>query len=299
MGNQQQIENEMVDVDALEQAATALMEASSLVKGFALDNSRVSDEHGERQIKVPGDGDAGSVDELQIGKAAVAKALKDKGYNDDQIAKAIAKMFAPEHANKSTTAAPSAEVERLVKAALDQHNAPVDVRAMIADIMAGTAMSMDRMTKSHADFAAAQIEVNKRLSKAIGVMGQELRKSYALVEALAQKHGVAERAPVEPPKGKTQAQPAANPGGGAQPMNKSWASTPEGERKLTASQVASVLSYMELVKGQTIVAGERALVKSTHIAGGGSCDTATLSAVLHFLNTHPTEAELALRFSPA
>lgn len=297
---------ETVDLEALEKSANDLYQSSLLgkemVKGFNLSNGTTFDERGSNQGTQPGSGDVGAVDALQIvgrARAAAAKMLKDKGMSDAEIGKFVAKMFgdddeeeAGDEAEKSRRAA-----DDLVKAAMAKAGGPVatNVEPILKEIFAGTAHALDKTRVEHGAFAKSQVNFNEKLSKAFVQLAGEHRKMQNLVKAIAEKAGVAieaiERMPVTP-KAKTKA-------GDAAPLAKGNADgSAKGEATtLPRKQLASVLSYMGIIKGIQVIDGtESTLMKSSLIAGGGTCEPGVMEAALRFLQTHPNEAQKALNY---
>jgi hypothetical protein len=306
MGQQNDQNEQHVDLDELEKSATELLGAATLMKGFNLDSGSHQDERGEVQNKVPGPGDAGGVDALQIvGRAKIAKALKDTGLDDDMVGKLVAKMFGDE-ASKSQL--PGDLVKAAVAAAgapaAPPAGAPVNVEAILSELFAGTAQAIGNVQANHGQFAKAQIDFNGKLAKAVVQSVRESRETHQLMKSIAAKLGVKieqmDRAPVAAPKSQLQA-------GNAQPLAKGNGDgtavvAPNGAAggvppQLSRRQLGSVLSYMGLAKGIKFVNGtDNTLTKSNEIYGGGTFEEGVLREALGWLAAHPNEAQKALTF---
>jgi hypothetical protein len=296
---------EQIDLDVLEKSANELLAAATSMKksGFNLDNGTTHDERGTNQGTQPGTGDTGGVDQLQIvGRAKVAKALKESGFSDDMIGKMVAKMFDEEDEDEAKKSA--ALVNTLIKSALaNQPGTPTNVEPILRDLLAGTAEAIGRTDAAHGAFAKSQTGFNELLAKAVKQLGRELRKSTAIMESVAKKAGVdlaaMERAPVAQPK-------AQMTNGVAAPLAKSNADASAAPRPTGAIEIpdilprdmlGSTLSYMAIEKGiKVIVGNENTLQKSSHILGGGTCEPDVMAAAVGFLRTHPHEVAKALAY---
>lgn len=157
----------------------------------------------------------------------------------------------------------------------------VDASEFVEELVASTAAQIDEVRKSHDESASRRAVAEHVFAKALTGLTSVVKSQAAVINELGSRLGIVERAP-NPPKGRTQLPPSAQtPRAAAGQLNK--------------SQVAGVLSYMNLEKGIKEIGG---LKTSDLVAGveSGVVSQRTLESVRGFLAAHPNEVETALTY---
>lgn len=178
----------------------------------------------------------------------------------------------------------------------------MDVSPFLGALVQKTSEQLDDIRKSLDARADHQDEVTKKMAAAVYGVGQLVKGIAEHARRLDERLGFVERQP-QPQRGHT-ALPAGRPPAGyrtpARPLTKSMpgeAGAPQPEQ-LTKGEVLSVLSYMNLEKGQRDeryrqIGGQQTSEIIGIYEGGGGLPRTALEAVYGFLESHPHEAAVA------
>ena len=179
----------------------------------------------------------------------------------------------------------------------------MDVSPFLGALVQKTSEQLDDIRKSLDARADHQDEVTKKMAAAVFGVGQLVKSIAQHAQRLDERLGLVERQP-NPQRGHT-ALPAHGGGGYRQPAARPLTKGMPGEagghaqpEQLTKSEVLSVLSYMNLEKGQKderfrSIAGQPTGEIIGIYEGGGGLPRPALEAVYGFLASHPHEAAVA------
>lgn len=328
-------------IDASLRDLVKAADATDLTKalgGVAVENGGHTDERGSTSGGYPETGDVGSLDSMMIGK--MQQALIGAGFDAGAIAAFMRgkqgdeeETEDPDEDEEGTQEPPMAgkfgkpaSTEGGVKPnprvkpsggkgggkmgkSLDSLRAhqnergertiadAMDVSPFLADFVTATSAQLDDMRKSIEEGRDTNADVQRKMAAAVYGIGQLVKGIAAHGERLDRRLGLVERAPNQP-KGHQQLQ-------GARPLEKGMpreVGGPSGQPEaLTKGQVLSVLSYMNLEKGQRderfrTIGGQPTFEIAAIYEGGGNLPRHALQAVHHFLATHPHEAPVALSY---
>lgn len=290
-------ENNKVAGDALDATLKNLLdsvEKTDLNKG-GVENSGTHGSGGKQGGGQGSESDAGPIDNMMIAKMIQAGVdVKTAGQFADFMA---AKMRGDgdddeddEDYGKSSAALGKEFAEQLTKSFREhlsenldsEADTMVDITPYLDGLTTTVGEQLEGLNKALAASHASQDKINKALARAVHQMGSLVKSQAKVIDALGHKLGILEKAPVQPPKGKT---------GTATPMEKSMAGEAGGGgfENLTKSQVLSALSYANLVKGQRDINGQRTSDVITNLEAGGVYDERTHAHLQGFLKSLSAE----------
>lgn len=294
---------ENVDIDELEKSAALLLAtAQTMAKGgFNMETGSITDERGDVSGKVAGDGDAGAVTDLMIGRAKAALTAMGKPTTPEMIGKMLAFMKGgDEDEDEDDMEAAYAKSEAFRKSAdsflreftsdpeISDALSNSDAGPVITQMLGITAQTMAKVSHAQSRFAKSQVGFNNKLAPAFVALGREVRalaKSQALI---MERLGIAERAPVAAPRAVKSPEDA---------MAKSGRQ-PGQRTDLTRDQLTGTLSYMGMMKGLRNVGHVDVLNKSALIAAGGSVEPDVYHVATEWLAAAgPAERNQALTFN--
>lgn len=241
--------------------------------------------------------DAGSIDDLMIGKMAAAgvPAALIAGFRafmsmtDDEKKKKAAQANGgavpqPPFINKSESAAAIITNDPELQEG-------VDASPFMDALVTRTAEAIESLEKSLGSQLLKAADVAVRSARALVEVGKLVKSQQATIDELGRRLGVVERAPVAAPKGATGTN-------GARALNKSGTVGAEEAPKLLKSEALSTLSYMNLVKGvKQLPHGVKTSDAIFMLEGGNVIDPQALAAAQAFLVANPAEAEQAKRYA--
>lgn len=278
--------------DRLEKAVRGEHPGSS---GYSVVHSGHVDESGKKGGGIADMGDAGSIDDLMIGK------LIDAGVAAATVSDFVAYMKAKQEDDEDEDedemegyygkSGDDGRGEPLVKSHQKEFledgdiAQAVDASPFMEALTMRTTQSLDEMYKSLQRGQLRQQDFNSAMAKAVNKVGQLLKSRDAVIEELSKRLGIVERTPM-PQKGVT----------GTNGLKKSMPGgaedTNEGE-EFTKSDVVNTLTYLNLVKGERTFNGQKTGELAVMLEAGGSIDKDTIAEVQRFWATHPNEAKLA------
>jgi len=251
------------------------------------------DEDGKGGGGVASMSDAGSIDDLMIGKmidAGVAAAtvadfvafMKAKADEDEEDEEDEEDM---EGYYKSGQTG-----EPLIKSHAEEWSddpdiqQAVDASPFMEALTMRTTQALDGLHKSLHTQAVRQTDFNTTMARAVGGLGKLVKSQAHVIEELRKRLGIVEATPM-PAKGvpSTQALQKSMPGSAQQGAGET----------LSKSEAVAALTYMNLQKGIKTVGGHKTAELACMLEAGGSIDQGTLGEIQRFLATHPNEAKLA------
>jgi len=279
---------DMVDVSKLETLLDRLVKAADTptVRKGGIENSGTIGSDGPQGGGQGSMADAGALDSMMIAKMAEAgiplstitafNAFMSKNEDDEDDDEDDEDD--DEEIGKGGNPAP--DLSKSFRDALGEQlgasQEMVDVSPYLDGLTAAVGDRIDVLTKSVMSTQKSQGGVNKALAAAISQMGKLAKSQAVVIDKMAAKLGVLERAPVAPPRSVT---------GTGTPLVKSGMG---GEEQLTKSEVCSVLSYMNLEKGMREIGGRRTTDLVVNLEAGSIYDEETHGAVTGFLKSLPT-----------
>lgn len=292
-------------LDDLLKAADAGALAAKLEKAYG----GVSVEHsghdepgkGHQSGGLPGGGDIGGIDNMMIGK--MVNALSAAGYSDAAI-RAFMKGKAEDEEEMEEDVADEDDEEMEMggyKKSFDPapfrksfHEDPdiaeaVDAAPFMEALTARTTEALDRMHKSMTSTSRRQDKVNKAMAVAMVQQSQLIKSQQTVISELGRRLNIVESTPM-PSKGHTNLV-------GAQPVKKSLGATPDAQSQLRKSDLASILSYRNLVKSDKVIAGEQTTHIIAKLESGGQITPKAVEDCQQWLANNPTEAEAALNYA--
>lgn len=328
-GQGEEQETTLGSIDAALGALVHIAEATDLVKAFggvSIDQGGHTDERGATSGGYADAGDMGSLDSMMIGKmqealidagfdaGAIAAFMRGKKKDDEEgegegdgDAPPFGKMGHVGHqrpspsggARKSHDDGADAFQKALNSLRESEHIAEaVDISPFMEDFVEKSAMLHADLVKSLREGQAATDEKFKHVAAATFALGTMLKSIVPVVEALNSRLSLVEKTPM-PARGATtltgaQALAKSLPrevgagglggGGGQAPM------------QLAKSQMVSTLSYMNLEKGITQIGGIPTTEMVSMLEAGNQLHPLAAQAVQRFIQSHPNEAETALRY---
>lgn len=251
------------------------------------------DEDGKGGGGVASMSDAGTIDDLMIGK------MIDAGVAASTVADFVAFMHGAqeeeeeEEEDDDMYRSGQPDGEPLVKSHAEEFKEDEDIaRAVDASpfmeaLTMQTTKSLDTLNKSLHAQGVRQNDFNGKMARATAKMGQLLKSQAGVITELQNRLGIVEKTP-QPQKGRTDLT-------GAQPLEKSMGGEASGASgaQLTKAEAVSTLTYLNLVKGMKTIHGNKTAELACMLEAGGSIDQGTLDEVQRFLATHPNEAKLA------
>lgn len=286
------------------------VEATSLAKG-GVENSGTYGSEGKQGGGQGSESDAGPIDNMMIAKmiqsgvdvqtaAKFAAFMSGEGYDEDEDDE---EMMGKKKARKSLDPSDS-DLAKSFRDSLDFNldaagieDEMVDITPYLNGFTEAVGESLGKLDVSFQKSAAKQDKVNKALALAVHQMGTLVKSQSAHIEkqghvinALGERLGLVEKAPVAQPKG---AQTK------AQAIEKSMPGEAGGgdEKRLTKSEVLSVLSYKNLVKGEKMIGQRLTSDVITGLESAGIYDREIDSAAHSFFKSLTKEEQAeALRF---
>lgn len=164
----------------------------------------------------------------------------------------------------------------------------IDASQFLEELTRGVGDQIDGMRKSLHAADQDQARVNASLLKSNVAMAKALQTVVPVINELGKRLDIVERTP-NPPRGATTV-PGAKALAKALPGEAGAGA--EGE-KLSKAEVASVLTYMNLEKGQRSINGQSTAQLVAFAEAGDTIDDATLNHVREFLKDNPKEAAMA------
>lgn len=308
-----------VDVDGLDASLDDLLKAADasdvrdrLAKavrgehpgstGYNAVHSGRVDEDGKGGGGIASMSDAGTIDDLMIGK------MIDAGVAAATVADFVAFMTAKaeeedeedEDDEEMYRSGRSTDGEPLIKSHADEFMDDPDIARAVdaSDFMEALTMhttkALDDLNKSMARTSLRQDDFNGKMARAVASLGKLVKSRDAVIAELSKRLGIVESQPM-PPKGHTDLT-------GAKPLNKSMSgeASPTGDggiESLSKGEVVSALTYLNLVKGMKTINGHKTAELAVMLEAGGSIDRDTLTEVHRYLVSHPNEAKLAKSYA--
>lgn len=282
--------SEKLDMNGITASLDELVKAADATKivkgdGVNVETTGHVDERGKTSGGMASMGDAGSLDNMMIGK--MTDALVNAGFDAADIA---AFMSGGEDEDEEDEDKSEFEYDKsegsfdLLKADKDIAEA-VDVSPYLEALTSKVADQIDGVRKSQAGFAKSQANVNRATAAATYQIGSLVKGMAQVIEALNSRLNLVERTPVMQ-KGVTSLS-------GARPLSKALPGESGGVGQLKKSEIVATLSYMNLEKGIRDINGRRTLDVITGFEAGNLLDRQTLDAVQGFLAAHPAEEKTA------
>lgn len=168
----------------------------------------------------------------------------------------------------------------------------VDVAPFMEALTARTTEALDTLNGRIRKSAKRGDTQFAMLAKSLVAMGTLVKSQQAVISEMGRRLGVVEKQPL-PQKGVTQVGPS-----GAQPMQKSMpGEAGAGGSKLRKSEVASVLTYMNLEKGIREIGGRKTSEVVGLVESSSEVPEAALVEAQNFLRRNPGEAALAKSYA--
>jgi hypothetical protein len=255
------------------------------------------DEGGQAGGGVAGMDEAGSIDDLMIGK------MIDAGVAAETVADFVAFMRGAQEDDEDDDDYDEDDEDMYEKGGYDQHGErlqksypdefaadpdiaeAIDASPFMEALTAKTVQAIDELQKSQLRERHGQKKYNSSMAGAVYQVGTLLKSQSAVIAELSKRLGIVETTPM-PQKGAT---------GSAVALHKALPgeTTTDPNTALSRREVTSTLTYMNLVKGMKTVCGQKTGELAVMAEAGGSIDRDTLDEVQRFLATHPNEGKLA------
>lgn len=167
----------------------------------------------------------------------------------------------------------------------------VDVSPFMETLTAKTTEALDGLAKSLRKSQRRADGQFALLAKSTVALGHLVKAQQAVISELGKRLGVVEKQPA-PQKGVTSLS-------GAQPMNKSMpGEAGTGGNSLRKSEVASVLTYMNIEKGMKEIGGRKIATEIVPLVeSSAEVPAPVLAEVQNFLRRNPGEANLAKSYA--
>lgn len=278
-----------ISESALEETLKSLIdvaEGGNFAKG-GVSNSGTYGSGGKQGGGQGSESDAGVIDNMMIAKmiqagvdvqtAAAFKAFMTMEIEeDDDDDEETEKSFRESTLSKSFR-------ETLLSELPDESADMVDITPFLNGITNAVGESLEALDNSILKSTARQDTVNNGLLRAVHQMGGLLKSQSKVIDALAGRLGLMEKAPVAKPKGA---------GSVRQVIEKSMpGEVGKQDMQLNKSQVLNALTYMNLNKGMNTIGQRKVSDIVVGLEGGNVYDQEIDSSVRSFLSTLPADEQ--------